>query len=224
MNSSDPATCCFLTASHAQPVHMWDAFTGKLRQSYTCMNQYDEVISPFSVSFNQTGDKIYCGMKDFIRVFDTLRPGSSYDEVACVERVLHKKRNKTVTKLVGQTGIISCLAFNKQNIGMYAAGSYDKTVGIYDEDSNQLQHLLEGRHRGGVTQVLFSANGVLLFSGARKDNTICCYDVRNTTDPLFLFDLERKVDTNQKISFDVDIFTKYLITGSEVTLFHFLTL
>lgn len=198
---------------------MWDAFTGKLRHSYTCINQYDEVVAPLSVSFNTTGDKIYCGLNSAIRVFDTLRPGLTSSEVFCVERVLQKKSGlsgKVKTKIVGHTGLMSCLAFNPYIIGMYAAGSYNKTIGIYDEDQNSLQHVLEGRHRGGITQVTFSRNGMFLFSGARKDDSICCWDMRNTTEPMFFFDLERKVTTNQKMSFDVDIFTKYLITGSEV--------
>jgi WD40 repeat protein len=215
MNSSDPGTCCFLTASNAQPIHMWDAFNGQLRQSYTCVNQYDEVVSPLSVSFNAAGDRIYCGVKDGIKIFDTLQPGRNPRQVACVEKVMQKSGSKMKSKLFGQTGLISCLAFNSQYMGMYAAGSYDKTVGLYDEDQENLQLLLEGHHRGGITQVKFSTNGILLFSGARKDDTICCWDIRNTIEPLFLFDIERKVKTNQKIIFDVDIFNQYLITGSD---------
>jgi WD40 repeat protein len=34
MHSSQPASCCFATTSRGRPVHLWDAFTGKLRASY----------------------------------------------------------------------------------------------------------------------------------------------------------------------------------------------
>jgi WD40 repeat protein len=36
MHSSQPASCCFATTSRGRPVHLWDAFTGKLRASYRC--------------------------------------------------------------------------------------------------------------------------------------------------------------------------------------------
>jgi len=46
------------------------------------------------------------------------------------------------------------LAFNPDQSGIYAAGSYSKTIGLYSENDNRLHFLLEG-HIGGVTQVLF---------------------------------------------------------------------
>ncbi|KAL0489083.1 telomerase Cajal body protein [Acrasis kona] len=217
MTSTDPNTCCFLTTSLSQPVHMWDAFTGKLRQAYTCYNQYDEVASPLSVTFNATADKIYCGLNNSIKCFDTMRPGGESSEVACVEKVEKRSsaNKKLKSKLVGHTGIISCLAFNKQMVGMYAAGSYNKSVGIYDEDQNSLQHLLDSKHKGGVTHVCFSDNGNMLFSGGRKDDFVMCYDVRNLYEPLFVMSFERKVSTNQKIVFDVDPTSRYLMTGCD---------
>lgn len=39
MNSWDPVTCCFLTASQESPIHLWDAFTGMLRATYRPYNQ-----------------------------------------------------------------------------------------------------------------------------------------------------------------------------------------
>lgn len=38
MNSWDPTTCCFLSTSQGSPVHLWDAFTGKLRATYRAYN------------------------------------------------------------------------------------------------------------------------------------------------------------------------------------------
>ncbi len=43
----------------------------------------------------------------------------------------------------GQKGIISCIDFNPDGSGMYAAGSYSKTLGIYDERSDALCALIE---------------------------------------------------------------------------------
>jgi len=48
MNSWDPITCCFLSASRESPVHLWDAFTGQLRATYQPYNQL--VISYYLIS------------------------------------------------------------------------------------------------------------------------------------------------------------------------------
>ena len=34
MNSMDPPTCCFVSTAKAQPIHLFDAFNGKLRATY----------------------------------------------------------------------------------------------------------------------------------------------------------------------------------------------
>ncbi|RHX97337.1 hypothetical protein DYB25_005672 [Aphanomyces astaci] len=50
MNSEDPATCVFITTSHAHPVHLWDAYTGALRASYRAYDHLDELTSAYSVT------------------------------------------------------------------------------------------------------------------------------------------------------------------------------
>lgn len=75
MNSQDPATCCFLSTACRQPVHLWDAFTGGLRASYTCLDQYHELTTAVSCAFNANGSRVYCGQNKRITVFDTTRPG-----------------------------------------------------------------------------------------------------------------------------------------------------
>lgn len=78
MQSSDPATCCLLSTACRQPVHLWDAFTGKLRASYTCLDQYFARATAISCAFNATGERIYCGLDKRIVVFDTSRPGREH--------------------------------------------------------------------------------------------------------------------------------------------------
>ncbi|CAG8433432.1 1776_t:CDS:10 [Diversispora eburnea] len=198
---SNPATCCFLSSSRDHPIHLWDAFTGKSRCSFTIINHRDQVVGPNSLSFNLDGSK------NMIKMYDSNRPG--YDGIECPTTTTRKSRD-------GQKGIISCLAFNPDFSGLYAAGSYSQTIGLYDESNNKLLYLLRGSKSepiGSVTQVLFSPDGNYLFSASRRDNHIRCWDIRNSGE--ILYNLYRQGDTNQRMSFDIDNTGRYLITGDQ---------
>lgn len=80
------------------------------------------------------------------------------------------------------------------------------------EGSRGIVHVFEG-HEGGVTQVLFSPTGNHLFSGARKDCGIMCWDLRNMHVPLFR--CERNVRSNQRFLFDIDSSGSYIVTGGQ---------
>lgn len=43
MDSSNPATCCFVASSRDHPLHLWDANTGTLRATYRGYDHLDEV-------------------------------------------------------------------------------------------------------------------------------------------------------------------------------------
>jgi WD40 repeat protein len=124
------------------------------------------------------------------------------------------------------------MTFNPDYSGLLAVGSYSGLVGIYVEGERGVVSVLEG-HRGGVTQVrrgapaaliravtdpsrqaLFTPDGNYLFTGARKENDILCWDIRNTS--RVVMRLSRLVDTNQHIHFDIDPTGRYLITASQV--------
>ncbi|KAK2573787.1 Telomerase Cajal body protein 1 [Acropora cervicornis] len=200
MSSLDPDTCCLLSSCRDHPIHMWDAFTGAIRCTYTTYNHLDEVVAANCVSFNLDGSQIYCGFNKMLRVFDTARPGRNFQE------------RPTVVKKEGQTGIISSIAFSPDNSGLYALGSYSKSVGVYsDTDGGQLVFLLQGQ-QGGVTHVLFSPDGTKLYSGGRKDDEILCWDVRNPGAVLYC--MMRSVDTNQRVYFDIDRSGQYIISGN----------
>ncbi|GJP83816.1 hypothetical protein CLOP_g13917 [Closterium sp. NIES-67] len=97
--------------------------------------------------------------------------------------------------------------------GLLAAGSYDGSVGLYGDLGREPMAVMHG-HRGGVTQVLFSRDGNFLYSGARKDPTIYCWDVRNTAGAVY--SMHRCVtSTNQRIAFDIDPSNRHLATGGE---------
>lgn len=65
-----------------------------------------------------------------------------------------------------------------------------------------------------IRQALFTPDGNYLFTGARKENDILCWDIRNTS--RVVMRLSRLANTNQHIHFDIDPTGKYLITGSQV--------
>lgn len=158
MSSMDAATCCLLSCSTKCPVHLWDAFDGSLRASYNPINRVDEVEGATSLVFTPDGQKFYCGSKNFVRVFDVCRPGRQ-----CDSRELKHHQQPAEYR---QPGIVSAIAVNMANEKLYAVGSYRKSVGLYAEPDGRLVCLLHG-HKGGVTQLTFSNDGIKLFSGAR---------------------------------------------------------
>ena len=56
-------------------------------------------------------------------------------------------------------------------------------------------------HRGGVTDLKFGKNGYHLYSGARKDGEILCWDIRRPG--LVVAAYRRTVATNQRMHFDI---------------------
>ncbi|XP_065829238.1 telomerase Cajal body protein 1-like [Oscarella lobularis] len=197
MNSSCPETCCLICTSKDQPIHLWDAYNGSLRASYCAFNHLDEVISAYSLGFTPDANRVYAGYRGEIRIFDVARPGRA-----------SKHQN---TKGV-QRGIISCFGFPTDFRDLYAAGSYDRSIGLYsDSDGSHICSLLG--HSGGVTHLLFSNDGNRLYSGGRKDNELLCWDIRQPGEVLFR--TERAVETNQRIYFDLDRGGDWLVSGQQ---------
>jgi WD40 repeat protein len=201
MNSADPTTCLFVTTSAGRPVHAWDAFTGKLRNSYSCLDSHYRPVPAYSVSFNLYGNKLFCGLNKEIQVFDTGVSAQGGQAISVLD--MNKK---------GLNGIISCFAFHPSMPNLFVAGCYNKTIGLFDENQANLMVDMFAGHRGGVTYLRFSSDGLYLFSGARLDDSICCWDMRTGK---CLYTCERKVTTNQRIQFDIDPLGKHLISGSE---------
>ena len=73
MNSSNPASCFYATTSKANPIHIYDAYTGKLLESYRFYDKYDELTSAFSLCFSE--HFIYCGLNSEIRIANIETPG-----------------------------------------------------------------------------------------------------------------------------------------------------
>ena len=89
MNSADPASCVFLSSSRDHPLHLWDAYNGKLRASYVARDRNDQPEAATCCHFDPTGDFIYAGYYNAIRVFRTGLPG---DDCELRRTVAAKKR------------------------------------------------------------------------------------------------------------------------------------
>ncbi|KAG0041731.1 Telomerase Cajal body protein 1 [Gryganskiella cystojenkinii] len=226
MSTHDPATCCVLSSSRDHPVHLWDAFSGELRCSYTIVDHCEVNVAPTALCFSLDGSKIYCGSNNMVEIFDTSRPGKDSQKRPTVPTRKSKK---------GQKGVISCLAFNPDHSDLYAAGSYLKTIGLYDARADELLLLLRDKSRpnkkktnheqsngdqstkdappmGGLTDLKFSPDGLYLYSASRMDSYLRCWDIRNTANVLYR--LERPGEqTNQRISFDISCDGRWLSSG-----------
>ncbi|XP_046685385.1 telomerase Cajal body protein 1-like [Homalodisca vitripennis] len=86
MTSTNPDTCCFVTTSFCSPIHLWDAFSGKLRCSYKGYNALDEMHAALSVVFNPSGELLLCGYKNSINIFHTDVPGRDFTVISTKER------------------------------------------------------------------------------------------------------------------------------------------
>lgn len=205
MDSSNPVTCVFASTSREQPLHLWDAYSGQCRASYVSYNHLDEVTAPHSLAFNPSGARLYCGFDRCVRVFDVSRPGRQCD----VRPTCKTKRSRD-----GLRGLLSCFAFAPDYPDLYACGSFSGTTGLYDErDPSHLIVELEA-HGGGVTQLSFSHDGTMLYSAARRDDQIRCWDIRSTCRVLATF--RRAAPTNQKIGFElIDSASSALLTASQ---------
>ena len=148
----------------------------------------DELEAALSLSFAPDGATFYAGFRGgVIRVFNMERP-----------RQPSVRRPRLGTR-PALRGIISCLCASPSGRGLYAAGSYNRTVALFAEPGTLVAQL-RGQV-GGVTQLAFSADERYLFSGGRKDPEVVGWDLRMPG--VILFSLQRRVGTNQRMYFDL---------------------
>ncbi|KAJ3030423.1 Telomerase Cajal body protein 1 [Rhizophlyctis rosea] len=172
-----------------------------MRCCYPAFDHLDQILAPLSVSFNLDGSKIYGTFNSLVQIFDTSRPGHA----ATRRPTSPNRRSKE-----GQKGLLTSITFNPDHSGMYAVGSYGKTVGLYDERNDEMLYCF-GVPGGGVTQTQFSSDGKYLYTASRRSNAIQSWDIRNTGE--VLFEVERKGDTNQRLAFDVESGGRWLVSG-----------
>ncbi|TDG40599.1 hypothetical protein AWZ03_012980 [Drosophila navojoa] len=197
MNSQEPESCFWLATRQHEPIHMWDAFDGRLRCSYSGYDEVDEVVAAISLQFANDGQKIYAGYKRCIKIFDTSRPGRRYDEYP--------------VKFA-----ISCMAQNAEYPHTVTCGNWRGYIQHFDLRCPPKQGPLFtlGGHSAGITQLRYGtddSNSWQLFSGARKCPKLLQWDMRNYNQPMHEF--QRQVNTNQRIQFDLCPQQSWLASG-----------
>lgn len=87
---------------------------------------------------------------------------------------------------------------------------------LYDEDTGQATGHVGDVKGGGVTQLAFHPlEENTLFVGSRRSTSIQVFDLRDPSTPVN--NLERSASNNQRISFDVDPWGRWLAAGDEVS-------
>jgi len=192
-----------LVSMRDHPIHLYDLQSRSVRCAYVGRNHLDELESALCIAFNHTGDKFYTGADRTIRCFDLNTPGSE-----CTSFYTSKSRKS----MFGQKGLISCLQFNPDGSGCYAAGSFLGNVSIYVEQSpTSVLDITQLGH--GVTHLRWSPCGHYLWVGTRQHPELSCWDIRATKNKLHT--VTRTCNTNQRMIFDLDPWGQHLVTGDQ---------
>jgi len=111
-----------------QPVHLYDAYSGKVRATYRPYNRLDEMESPTTICFANNGQTIVTGgfrTDRMLHIFDLNRPGRDSSMVL--------KLGKTRRSTDGQKGIVSALSVDPIQQHVLALGTYSPgSIYLYD--------------------------------------------------------------------------------------------
>jgi WD40 repeat protein len=85
---------------------------------------------------------------------------------------------------------------------------------MLDVRTNEPVAMLHG-HKGGITHARFSACGNYLYTAARRDDAIQCWDARTLSGSAAVYSLSRggSGDTNQRMAFDIEPGGRHLSIG-----------
>lgn len=178
---------------------MWDAYHGDLRCSYRGYDAVDEIESALSVIFSPDGSDVIGGYKKSLKIFRTDVPGRDYYSIP----------------IKSPSSALACSLVNN----LIAVGSWSSTISLFDKREEYRSDALQlNGHRGGITYLRFLEERNMLVSGARKDNSLMLWDLRQPAAPMGMF--SRAVETNQRIYFDVSYDQKWIVSGDTTGVIH----
>ena len=235
--ASAPETFLFASTSRASPVHLRDAVAdAAIVASYVGMSHLDEPVAAKCVAFASDGAAIYAGYdKGLVRAWDVARPGR--EPLLAFKADLagtSRKRRKAGSKgggleqlgdasrdgAIARVGAVSCLSSSPAEAGsapLLAVGGFGGGVALVDlrDGARASPAALLGGHATGVTGLAWSPDGNYLYTGARKDARILCWDVRGASDAAVYAMRRASAHSNQRVGFDVEPCGRHLVTGGE---------
>lgn len=190
-----------------KPVQLYNIKEKKIISNYIGKNHLDELDILYSLCFNTYGNLLYVGSKKKIYTFDleTCQTSSIY------EIFTSKSKNKN-NDYYGQHGIISTISYNNDGSNLIASGSYNGSIGIYQENQKNCYLLLKNLSGNGISHIKWSSCGNYIWYTSRQNNFITCYDIRMTN--TMIGSCYRNGKTNQKLTFDIDPWSSTIATGS----------
>ncbi|GAO46310.1 WD40 repeat-like protein [Saitoella complicata NRRL Y-17804] len=204
----NPSTCLYLASSRDHPIHLHNSLTDQVVGSYPNINHVERFLAANSMCFAPDGAHFVVGTMERIAVFDVHRLGTGPMSVIPTVRKFDS---------MSQQGVISALAIAPSSPSLLAAGSYSRTVGLYDisappRSSCVAVYPVESKS-GGVTQVVWSTCGRYLYVVSRRSDGIEVWDIRGTGEVLGSL-RGRNAFTNQRISIDISPDGRSLLSGS----------
>lgn len=206
MRSDDAATCVFASSSRDHPVHLWDAYSGRLRATYQNYDQYDAMTAAHSLAFSSDGLRLLCGLRRLLHVHDVSRPGRNY-----TVRPTKPRRGGGS----GISGVVSRIAVTDPGAEtpLVACGAFSGHVAVFSDSASGGQHVLDlPQLPAGVTDLRFAPDGHYLWCGVRARPEVFCFDLRHAQRPALV--LHRGPLSNQRMYFDLTPDGRWLTTGT----------
>lgn len=208
----NPSTWAIALACRGLPIRLVDGLTGGVRATYACRDGSESMPEVMSVAIGWDASALFAGLDGEVATFDPLRPGESCRRVSCWERVGRRRKG-------GQHGLIASIEPCPYPFqpSVAAAGSYGSDlVGVHDFRAGSPECLLlGGGHSGGVTCIRWSPCSTFLFSAARRDDRLLCWDVRSPGEAVAAVDFGIPGSpSNQRVLFTLAPGCRHLLSGS----------
>ncbi|KAK0404993.1 hypothetical protein QR680_017747 [Steinernema hermaphroditum] len=187
----------FATSCKYVPVQLWSVDKDESVDTIKGVEltvPYDPV---YSLAFSTDGDCLFMGTKGKIKMH-YFAP--------------QKGQPKDLT-MKGPSGLVSCFAVHPGDPSTIVAGSYNKEVRIMS--TTNPEHGSNFDTEFPATHLAFSHSGKYLFVGGRSTNEIHRFDwskLHAKIEPTMR--LERPMNTQQKINFQIERNDRYLLSGS----------
>lgn len=217
MNDEYQGTDLFIAASKDLPIQLWSCSGAAIKGSWFPKDDLDQLSNCSALKFGSDGSKIIAAGDSKLWIFDANRPGAD---------PIHKLN--TSSKNLGderQTGKLSHVTVRKDTSEVFAVGSFNGYVGIYDFRVGSMNsHGIFKSHDFGVSQAEFLSDGWTIISSGRRDEFIKSWDIRMIKSYGFnytkSYHLKSYEPTNQRIYFDIS-HSRSIVTGSSCELLEF---